>query len=512
MIKRYAAIYIGSNKCDLIVGQRVKGKVSVLDRAMYPLDFGEQSFEQGEIRFSSVRALCHIIEEYIEIARSSAVEEIEIVASSALREASNRLYLIEQIRSYTGGYGMRLLNKEEEIQLILRYAMLKCDAIFEALTKENTLVIANASGNVSATLVADGAIQCQRSMAMGYLRLRGVFESVENHTEQPERLLSEFMGVNLSELVEDMRDVPVRHLLAVSHDTDAIARLCKMDYDDNYYTIDRERFMSLYHEVGNLTANQIQRRFKSISVEEADSLRYTLILYKNLFDKTGADAMHLVQLSVCDALMGVRFSVVRKQKLKDWIELGTYTSAKTLAQKYRVDTAHADAVEAIALKLFDVLKKRTSMDAQHRFLLRIACQLLDVGRYIGGGAPMNRMIIEHSEIVGLTTRQLALIGAIVDCVRLSPFSESLLDATMPPEDQMTVSMLTAILKLATALDKSHQQKVRKINCRILEREFVITATARENLQLESYYFKSASLAMRKVFGLKPVLKIKREKV
>ena len=34
MIKRYGVIYIGSNKCELVVGQRGKGGVNILDRAM----------------------------------------------------------------------------------------------------------------------------------------------------------------------------------------------------------------------------------------------------------------------------------------------------------------------------------------------------------------------------------------------------------------------------------------------------------------------------------------------
>ena len=55
MIKRFAAIYIGSSKCELVVGQRGKGTINILDRAVYPIDFGEQSFARGKISFSSSR-------------------------------------------------------------------------------------------------------------------------------------------------------------------------------------------------------------------------------------------------------------------------------------------------------------------------------------------------------------------------------------------------------------------------------------------------------------------------
>ena len=66
--------------------------------------------------------------------------------------------------------------------------------------------------------------------------------------------------------------------------------------------------------------------------------------------------------------------------------------------------------------------------------------------------------------------------------------------------------------MLSVLDKSHKQKISKIQCRIEEREFIITAVTSKNVQLESYFFNTSKLAMRKVFGLKPVLKIKREKI
>ncbi|MGL6293821.1 MAG: exopolyphosphatase, partial [Eubacterium aggregans] len=75
MIKRFAAIYIGSSKCEMVVGQRGKGTINIVDRTMYPIDFGRQSFSRGTITFQSVYALSRILNEYIEIAEASAVDE-----------------------------------------------------------------------------------------------------------------------------------------------------------------------------------------------------------------------------------------------------------------------------------------------------------------------------------------------------------------------------------------------------------------------------------------------------
>lgn len=84
-----------------------------------------------------------------------------------------------------------------------------------------------------------------------------------------------------------------------------------------------------------------------------------------------------------------------------------------------MDSKHAETVEKLALKLFDFLKKRYQLDKKERRLLRLTAELLDVGRYVGGqnSKPMNRMIIENADIIGVSERERKIIGTVADCVR-----------------------------------------------------------------------------------------------
>lgn len=515
MIKRFAAIYIGSSKCELVVGQRGKGTINILDRAVYPIDFGEQSFARGKISFSSVYALCQIIGEYIEIAKASAVEEIEIVATAALREAENRIYLLEQIRTYTGGYRVHLLEKEDEIELIYRYMLLKCeDFLTEERVQEETMLCSISSGNIALALMNGGLIDYYQTLEMGYLKIREVLRAIEEETENFENLLSDFFAINLHAVTDNIHKRKIKNLVVTSHDAEIIACFCGMEAGSDYYRISRERFVELHGSLKGLTSGQLQRKYPELNLFEAETMRHTLMFYLKLLDDTKMDEIVLVQLSLCDALVDFKFNLTKDQRLREWIEESSYSSARMLGKKYHVDGKHAETVEKLALKLFDFLKKRYQLDKNERRLLRLTAQLLDVGRYVGGqnSKPMNRMIIENADIIGVSAKERLIIGTVADCVRTIPFDESLLDKSMTAEEQLAVSCLTAILKLATALDKSHKQKISKIQCRIEEREFIITAVTSKNVQLESYFFSTSKLAMRKVFGLKPVLKIKREKI
>ena len=124
-------------------------------------------------------------------------------------------------------------------------------------------------------------------------------------------------------------------------------------------------------------------------------MRHTLMFYLKLLDDTKMDEIVLVQLSLCDALVDFKFNLTKDQRLREWIEESSYSSARMLGKKYHVDGKHAETVEKLALKLFDFLKKRYRLDKNERRLLRLTAQLLDVGRYVGGqnSKPMNLSLI-----------------------------------------------------------------------------------------------------------------------
>ncbi|MEG0376959.1 MAG: exopolyphosphatase [Eubacterium sp.] len=515
MIKRFAAIYIGSGKCEMVVGQRGKGTINVLDRAMYPIDFGSQSFTKGRISFESVYALCRIINEYIKIAKASDVEEVEIVGTAALREASNRLYLLEQIRIYTGGYRVHLLEKEDEIELIYRYMMLKCEDLFdeEALNQE-WMLTSISSGNIAAAVVNGGLIDYHEMVEMGYLKMKRILNVIEERSVNFESLLTDFIDINFESIAENVKKRKIKHLVVTSHDVDLLAHLCSVERSEEYYRISKKSFVALYKSVENMTPSQLLRKYPALGKHEAETIRHTLALYLKLLEATGIEEIILIQLNICDAVMNFKFNITKNQRLMEWIEQSSYSSAKVVGKKYLVDSIHADAVEKFSLKIFDALKKRYQMEKRERFLLQICAQLLDVGHFIGHykNIPQSKVVVENTDIIGLGVSDKRVIGSVADSVRTVPFDENYLDQNLTVNELLTVSRLTAILKLATALDKSHRKKIGKIQCHLSEKEFVINAVTTKNTQLEEYFFELSSLAMRKVYGIRPVLKIKREKI
>jgi len=509
MIKRFAVIYIGSNKCELVVGQRGKGRVNILDRAMYPIDLGSQTFAKGTIDYPSVVALSKILNDYIEIASSSAVDAIEIVGTAALREAVNRTYALEQIRIFTGGRPVRLLTKEEEVSLVCRY-MVFTGGADQFNDDRNHLLSIFSSGNISLALIAGGKIVATHNADMGYMKMQELFRDVEERTGNYEALLGDYIAIRSRAITDSVGGRQVGSLTVAAHDVEVIAGLSgKTLGEDGLYRVGRKDFVALQDQVEGLGTAQIMKKYPRITHYQAETLRHTLMLYIKLMKETGMESMTLIPMSIADALMQFQFNVTRDRELREWIADSTYASVRVLAKKFQTDTAHTDAVEEVASRFLGALRVRYQMDARDAQYLRLAAQLLDVGQFVGESnqGDVARDIIENSDIIGLGRSEKRIVGSIVKGVRQMDFESS--DPFLRAEEWLRVSKLVAILKLAQALDKSHKQKVSKLRCHLDEQEFVVTVTTSKNIQLEKYFFNLSRQAFRRVFGAGATLRIKR---
>ena len=74
---------------------------------------------------------------------------------------------------------------------------------------------------------------------------------------------------------------------------------------------------------------------------------------------------------------------------------------------------------------------------------------------------------------------------------------------------MTVARLTAILRVANALDRSHQQKFGDFQIRIQDRKMTITVETGKDISLEKGLFDKRADFFEEVFGIKPVIKQKK---
>ncbi len=140
--------------------------------------------------------------------------------------------------------------------------------------------------------------------------------------------------------------------------------------------------------------------------------------------------------------------------------------------------------------------------------------LHDVGKYISlnNVADSSYNIIMSNEIIGLShiEREMVALIAKYNTAVLPSYDELVMESSLSAEQYLTVSELTAIVRLANALDRSHLQKIQSIRAALKERELHLSLTVDRDFTLEQGLCQDKLDFFNEVFSIQPIIKMKRQ--
>lgn len=136
-----------------------------------------------------------------------------------------------------------------------------------------------------------------------------------------------------------------------------------------------------------------------------------------------------------------------------------------LAAQTDPEPAHSEQVARLALELFDATRAIHGLGAVERELLEYAALLHDIGASINRSKHHrhSRYLILHAPLAGFEREEIRWIATIARFHRGAPPkpNQSSIEA-LEPEARRRVLALIAILRIADALDRSHQSLVRHV--------------------------------------------------
>ena len=223
-----------------------------------------------------------------------------------------------------------------------------------------------------------------------------------------------------------------------------------------------------------------------ISYSDAELLVPGLLMYRLFLDQTAADEVIVARVSMREGVLvsngataGGPPGELRPQKIANAISLG---------RRYRFDERHARHVALLACRLFDELQTDHGLGAPQRVLLEMSAILHDIGMAIraSGHHKHGHYIVSNSEIFGLTARDQAIVANVVRYHRRalpSPSHQSYM--ALARADRLVVTKLAALLRVADALDRSHQARVRDLKVETGPDEAIIYCDYGGNLALKT---------------------------
>ena len=184
----------------------------------------------------------------------------------------------------------------------------------------------------------------------------------------------------------------------------------------------------------------------------------------------------------------------------------------SFGQGHSFEEGHALQVTRLSLELFDLLAPVHGMGPQERRLLFAAALLHDVGmcRGLSGHHKSSLDIIMAGDISPLTDRERKLVANMARYHRRAhPKKKHDHYSSLKEDEQRKVARAASILRVADALDRSHDAAVKDIGVELSTRKVVLTAVSPRELGFEEEALRKKGLLFEELFGLKLVLEAER---
>lgn len=509
-VTTFAAIDIGSYEVSMRIFELSKRiGFRELDDVRFRLEPGKTVYSTGTLSMEMVDSICEVLIDFKRIMAEFGVEEWRACATSAFRELKNPLIVIEQIYRRTGIRIEVLSNAEQHFLGYKSIAAIETG--FKKIIQKGTAILDVGGGSLQVSLFDKDALVTTQNLKIGSLRIRERLRELEKSCNHYDQLVEEFIRndlVGFERLYLKERDI--RNVILMGDFlTDTIFR---EERQDNIIT--KEEFMTRYEQIVHRSA-QVLAEDMDIDQESASLIVPTLVVLKNFMDAFHAESLWLPGVSLLD---GIAYDFGEKKKfIKSGhnFENDILVASRNIAKRYSTSKSHIQGTTDVALAIFDSIRKIHGMEARQRLLLQIAAQLHDCGKYISMGdvAECSYRIIMATEIIGLSTEERKIIANAVRYNTTDFVSYEMLkdeETGLDRSQYLLIAKLTAILRLANAMDRSHYQKVKGIKAVLKERELQLVVDSDQDISLELGLLKDKVQFFEEVFGVRLVLRRKRK--
>ncbi|MGD0644948.1 MAG: YfcE family phosphodiesterase [Candidatus Bathyarchaeia archaeon] len=187
--------------------------------------------------------------------------------------------------------------------------------------------------------------------------------------------------------------------------------------------------------------------------------------------------------------------------------------SQRISKKYNEDTKHCEQVRKLALRLFDSLDNLHQLGKRERCWLECAAILHDIGlsRGVSGHHKKSmKMILNDTDLL-YTSEERRIVASIARYHRKGfPKQKHSNLATLNRITVKKIKMLSSLLRIADALDYSHQSIIKNVNVKAGSKKVTIECIVHSDSTLEGQAFNKKKDLFENVFKKNLVLEWKQQ--
>lgn len=503
---RAGVIDIGSNSIKLLIGEidekSPKG-ITILESLKNIVPIGKSTFFEGDIAQEDINQIIGILEKYKKVLAAYDVTTVKVIATTAVREAGNREIFLDTLQRKTG-LMIEVLSVGDVIYYINAYMSYKLKDSYPIHTK-NLIIAEIGAGSLDISVLRKGFTVMNLGLPLGTLRLKQLMGKLDGSQEEVLEAVQEHIETEMMHFKKMFPKIQIDDVILIDENYVYLQSLLatpKKESDFFQYTDDDAK--NVLAELVDKTPEEIAKTYK-IPREVAETLNAYTIMLNNFFTLTENKYIYISEASLSGAILAnILLDLELSEKYNKQNQL--ISVAKFFCQKFGTDLDHVQHVAHLSGILFNHFKDLLGLKENEFLFLVLAAYLHDIGILVN-----NRSHHKHSEYIinalnlfQLTDEEVKIIACVARYHRRAgPQKSHLIYNSLDTEDKILVQKLSALLRIANALDRSHKQKIKSIDVRFNKAQDVtLVVEASVNCLLEKSDFVEKKKLFEEVTGSK----------
>jgi exopolyphosphatase/guanosine-5'-triphosphate,3'-diphosphate pyrophosphatase len=500
-LARYAAIDIGSNSIRMEAAEVVPGqppRILASDREVTRL--GENVFRNGSISEEAAKNTCTVLARMAGLYRKLEVAGVRAVATSAVRDAQHQKEFLARA-SEAAGTPVEIISGREEARLI----HLGVESSWPQ-TGKRSLIIDIGGGSAEIIASDDGWLREAYSRPLGAVRLHENFLQDDPPTPRQLHQMSEYIQEKLASPARKLGKASWDRAIATSATAaavaSAVARIPRSKRDEiDRFRISTAQVRKLYGKLSELSISG-RRKVTGIGPRRAEIIVPGLAVLLHFLQDFQLPAAYYSRAGVRDGIIadlaarnvGAELSRLDREQR---------TEVEEMARRFGVSLDHARNVAHNSSLLFTALEPLHHLPPASGKVLEAAAYLHDVGHYVSsiGHHKHSYYVVLHSDMPGFTERERLLIAALCRYHRKAlPNPVHNAYQALTSDEKRILSLEIPLLRLADNLDRSHEQRIQALECKVRNGDVLLQVRSKGDIDLEQWGAERAGNLFRQVYN------------
>ena len=509
-----AVIDVGSTSIRMVVAQIFSdGHFEALDSLSQSVAVGSDTFTRGQISRSTTEECVKVLRSFSAVLAEYKIDPdkaVRAVATSAVREARNRDEFLDRLYM-ASGINVKVIEGAEVSRLTF-LGIQPLLAAHKELRDGRLIGVEVGGGSTELLGLEDGRVSFAHTYRLGAYRLSEAMAARPGSAARRRELLEIEVTAGVRQCSETADAASGKAaLLLMGGEARLAATLILKEWDErSLVQLKISDLKKLSARVFQMDAEQLVQKYH-LALEEAQTFGPALVVYIRLAEAFSRKRVFVCGVTLRDGLLAEAAS--GNAWTDDFVEQ-LLSSVHETGRKYHFDEAHAECVTDCALAVFRAMQKEHQLGVRHEVILKVAGLLHDVGMFISASAhhKHSRYLIENSEIFGLGRKSLQMAALVARYHRRAmPQFRHTDYAVLPREERLAVSKLSAILRVADALDRSHTQGLKDIAVRLRPGQVVMQSAGPGEFSAEKRALVGKGKLFEQVFGRTVVLRTLRRR-